>query len=326
MNNSATKESINKGLNNIKLPDKERILSFSNEEKLKYMDELRIYYPRMKQLLAQVEECHQSTQISERPLCMRISGPSGSGKTTLVSIHQKKYPDIETPTGLEKSVLYSRIPCPAYIGGLASKLLRDLGDPFYSKSAKITIHTQRLYSLLKACKVKIIFLDEVQHLVDRNSQKLLRDSSDWFKELIDETNIPIVFLGMPDSDKIFIENEQLSNRTRLVENTAPFDYNDTFRKFLYLLDLSLPLSELSGFADPEISKRIYISTKGLIKHVRDLTVESVAIAIQNQSVKVTMPMLAHAYNRILHNQLDINPFSPGVDSNKVNDILHRFGY
>jgi hypothetical protein len=316
MNNIASNQGLSEKPNYIILPDKEKILSLTYNEKLKYMDELRIYYPKMNQILQRVEECQHSTMTSERPLCMRISGPSGSGKTTIVAIHLKKYPEIDTPTGAEKPVLYSRIPCPAYIGGLASKLLHDLGDPFYAKSGKITLHTQRLYSLLKACKVKIIFLDEVQHLVDRNSQKLLRDSSDWFKELIDETRIPIVFLGMPDSNKIFIENEQLVNRVRLTENTSPFSYDDIFRKFLYLFDLSLPLKELSGLADSAMSKRMYIATKGLIKHIRDLIIESTNTALQNSSSRVSMPMFAQAYNKILYNKHETNPFSPGFEVGK----------
>lgn len=315
MNNTVSSNKLSEKQINIKLPDKEKICSLSYEEKLKYMDELRIYYPKLNQVLSLVEECQQSTDLYERPLCMRISGPSGSGKTTIVKIHHKKYPDIDTPTGVEKTVLYSRIPCPAYIGGLASKILYDLGDPFYAKSSRMTLRTQRLYKLLKACKVKIIFLDEVQHLVDRNSQKLLRDSSDWFKELIDETNISVIFLGMPDSNKIFIENEQLSNRVRLVESIQPFAYDDIFRKFLYLFDLSLPLKDLSGFANPDLSKRIHKSTNGLIKNIRDLIVESAKFAILNNSNRITMPMLAQSYDKILSSRLDKNPFSPGFEIN-----------
>lgn len=313
MSSISLSEISNESSSYIKLPDKEKLLSFSFSEKLKYVDELKIYYPKMNQVLQLIEECHQSTEIYKKPQCMRISGPSGSGKTTVVSIHQKKYPNKDTDSGIEIPTLYSRIPCPAYIGGLPAKLLHDLGDPFYSKTTKITLHTQRLYSLLKACKVKIIFLDEVQHLVDRNSQKLLRDSSDWFKELIDETGIPVVFLGMPDSGKIFIENEQLSNRVRLVENIQPFNYDNTFRTFLYIFDLSLPLNEPSGFANLDLSKRIFIATKGLIKHIRDLIIESTKIALQNNANRISMPMLAQAYTKILFSQMDINPFSPGYE-------------
>lgn len=313
MNNSMASNKLNEKQLNIKLPDKEKICSLSYKAKLKYTDELRIYYPRLNQILNLVEECHQSAYLYERPLCMRISGPSGSGKSEIVKIHSKKYPDIDTLEGIEKTVLYSIIPCPAYIGGLSSKLLHDLGDPFYAKSGRITLHTQRLYNLLKACKVRIIFLDEVQHLVDRNSQKLLRDSSDWFKELIDETNIPIIFLGMPDSNKIFIENEQLSNRVRIVENIGNFNYDDTFRKFLYLYDLYLPLPGLSGLANPDESKRVFLATKGLMKHVHDLIVESIKYALDTRSQRITMPMLAKAFDKILSSEADINPFLPGSE-------------
>ena len=162
--------------------------------------------------------------------------------------------------------------------------------------------------LLKECKVEIIFLDEVQHLVDRNSQKLLRDSSDWFKELIDETGIPIIFLGMPDSDKIFLENEQLNKRVRFVEKTKEFDNDDTFRKFLYLYDMALPLEESSCLAESDMSCRLYNSTKGNIKNIHDLLVEGVSIAIVNNATRITMPMFAKAHNKILYSESVKNPF------------------
>jgi len=168
----------NRNNSNFELPDKDKIMSLSNLEKKIYLEELIITYPKFNEALQKVGECFESTGTSKRPLCMRISGPSGSGKSTVMETFMKRHPIIETPNGIEKPVLYSRIPCPAYIGGLASKLLHDLGDPFYAKPMKITLSTQRLYHLLKECNVKIIFLDEVQHLVDRNSQKLLRYSSD----------------------------------------------------------------------------------------------------------------------------------------------------
>ncbi len=310
MNSVALNQNLNK--ENLNLPDKGARAALPYDEKMKLIDEERILYPKLTQLLQKVNECHQSTKYFSRPLCMRISGQSGSGKTTVYDLHLRKHPIRETEYGTEKPVLYSRIPCPARIGSLASQLLYDLGDPLWQNREK-NINTQklRLYNLLKACKVEIIFLDEVQHLVDRNSEILIRDSSDWFKELIDSTRIPIVFLGMPDSNKIFIENEQLANRVRMVESTSPFHYDDIFKKVLFLFDASLPLKDFSDLSDPELSYRIYIATRGFIKHISDLINESAIIAIDNRTSRITMPMLAQAYDKILFNGLDKNPFSPG---------------
>ena len=121
---------------------------------------------------------------------------------------------------------------------------------------------------------------------------------------------------MPDSNKIFIENEQLSNRVRLVENITPFRYDDTFRKFLYLFDLSLPLKELSGFADTDMSMRLLIATKGLVKNIKDLIFESTSIALENKSSRISMPMLSKAFYKILSSNLETNPFLPEFDMEK----------
>jgi len=308
MNQTAAKYEPPQKMSKFPHPDKSKILSLSPSEKIKYTDSIRISYPKLQEMLSLVADCHNSSKTQARATCMRVSGVSGTGKSNLYEIYSKKYPVVNDINGTNIPVLYSRIPCPAYIGGLPSQLLYDLGDPFYNKSKTIILQTKRLYNLLKACKVEIIFLDEVQHLVDRNSHKLLSDSSDWFKELIDETRIPIVFLGIPDSDKIFIENEQLSKRVRIVKTTKEFDNDDTFRKFLYLYDLVLPLEESSTLADSDMCCRLYNSTKGNVKNIHDLLVESVTIAIANNASRITMPMLAKAHNKILYDQSVKNPF------------------
>ena len=113
-------------------------------------------------MLSLVDKCHKSTKAQARPTCMRVSRLSGTGKSNLYELYSKKYPVINDINGTIKPILYSRIPCPAYIGGLHPQLLYDLGDPLYNKSRTISLQTKRLYNLLKTCKVELIFFDEVQ--------------------------------------------------------------------------------------------------------------------------------------------------------------------
>lgn len=292
---------------------KEEVLGLSLSNKIKFLNDLKVAYPKMRSILDTVEECQDSTKLSTKPKCLSIIGPSGSGKTTLMEIHKKNYPDIDTFEGVTKNILYSRIPCPARIGSLPTKLLYDLGDPFYSKKSSIAIQTQRLYNLLASCNVKLIILDEVQHLVDRNSEKLIRDSSDWFKELIDNCRIPVIFLGMPESKRIFVENQQLANRVSYYEELEPFKYDNTFRVLLNYFDESLPFPYVSGLAQQDISIRIHIATKGLMKHIRDLIVESSILALKHEHDRITMPILAKTFDKILSNVNEKNPFLPGFE-------------
>ena len=120
-------------------------------------------------------------------------------------------------------------------------------DPFWAKRyPNIGIMTFRLYELLYTCKVQLIIIDETQQLVDRDSKKLIRESADWFKDLINITKIPVAFLGLPESSNIFIENEQLSGRVLLRETVEPFHYDDKgFRSFLHVFDGELPFENSS---------------------------------------------------------------------------------
>ena len=53
-----------------------------------------------------------------------------------------------------------------------------------------------------AGQTELILLDELNHLFDRDSEKLLKTASDWLKCLILETKIPIVAFGLPSSEFI----------------------------------------------------------------------------------------------------------------------------
>lgn len=280
--------------------DKEALINLSLVEKLKYIDGIIIQTSKAQSVFKKIEECHNSIKYLSKPQCMTIMGKSGIGKTTFSETYLKRYPEKVLPEYTQKPVFYSIIPCPAYIGSLPNSMLQNLGDPFYSKGRNIFTQTQRLYHFLKVCKVEIIFIDEVQHLVDRNSQKLLRDSSDWFKELIDEVRIPIIFMGMPDSKRIFIENEQLGTRVRYKEELSPFEYDISFRKFLHLYDNQLPFKNLSNLGSTELSKKIHIATSGIMRNIKDLVLEASNISLQLNLNQISVSALAEAFDRVLY--------------------------
>ena len=61
MNNYLEKNKIEEM--NIKLSKDESILTLSKTEKIKHLDELRIYYPQMEKVLNKIRECHESLEL-----------------------------------------------------------------------------------------------------------------------------------------------------------------------------------------------------------------------------------------------------------------------
>lgn len=75
-------------------------------EKLKYVDDLIVAYPKMKNTHETMEECIISPQYSDLPECMSILGPSRAEKTTILRKFIDRYPDKEELDGLVKQIVY----------------------------------------------------------------------------------------------------------------------------------------------------------------------------------------------------------------------------
>jgi len=180
-------------------------------ERVALAEQIYISYPRLNKLIQRLSHCHQYSKYSCEPECLFIKGPTGCGKTTLYKQYEVQFPRQETLQGTEVTVLSASIPVPATVKGLATTLLFNLGDPIAEKGT-ILSQTLRLEKLIKHCKVELIILDEFQHIIDRDSHKILQTISDWLKNLLNSTNVPMVLIGMPGSDIILDANAQLKRR------------------------------------------------------------------------------------------------------------------
>lgn len=322
--------SINNILNNINSEDsilsldKERILKFDNDTKLKYVDELIIKYPLMMEILNKMEECKRLSPSYREPECLILTGPTRSGKSTIVKTFLKRYPRFDNEKGTEVPVLYCSLPRPATIGGIVTNFLDALGDPLYNINSVANKKTNRLKELLLACGVKFIIVDEVQHIIDTNSMKLIFDSSDWFKDLMAKTNIPIMFVGLEDSTKMLIQNQQLGARVLNRYELKPFNYeDDAFRAILYFFDESIPLKNKSNLLDNDLWQCIFFATDGHLGYVKILLKEATKIALEHNSDLITTSMLAEAFHNKLYSVIGDNPFLPGYDLEKVKKKLKK---
>src|SRR5688572_28684764 len=79
-----------------------------------------IRYPRFKQLLEEILNCHSLTIIAGEPNCMSLEGQPGVGKSTLLKDILAMFPPVETETGTEIPIFYVETPSPVTVKGLAS--------------------------------------------------------------------------------------------------------------------------------------------------------------------------------------------------------------
>jgi hypothetical protein len=240
---------------------------------------------------------------------MSILGPSRAGKTTTSRKFMERYPDIETEEGLTKQILYCEVPCPPALSSLPTTLLYALGDPLYDKGRNIAQRTLRLENLLIDCGVKMIILDEVQHLVEGTTPRQQRQASDWFKNIINKTKIPVVFSGLDSSSLIFEVNSQLKARVLNNFRIIPFRITDKeFKAIVHVIDLKLPIKGQSDFVATGLWKEIYDATEGHLGYLKVLLKECVKIAIEKEYETITRSVLAKAYQNKLTRVINNNPF------------------
>jgi predicted AAA+ superfamily ATPase len=267
--------------------------------------------------------------VSAEPQCLFITGETGVGKTTLIEAYEREYPRVETEDGTDVRVLTAAIPVPATVKSLSTTLLENIGDPVADRGTIIN-QTSRLKKLIKACGVELIILDEFQHVIDRDSTKVLATVADWLKTLLNETGVPIVLIGMPSSTVILDANPQLRRRFTARQRLEPFYWRgdgnaDEFRKLLKLIDSKLPLRQRSNLADVEMAYRFYCATGGFISSVMKLVRRGTALAIDEGTEKLLPDVLARVYDECLSADVpDMkNPFTASPKDLNPDAVLAR---
>jgi len=298
----------------------EEVRDLPAAKRIPYIRHIRLRYPRYDTILKQIRHCYDSNDISADPGCLLLVGPTGAGKTTLLEVFLQEHPRTVTEETKITPVLMSTVDVPATVGNFASGILRDLGDP---RSFRGTIRDRlhRIEKFIQDCGVKMLILDETQHIVDRDSDKVLRTVSDGLKGMIKRHHLACVLSGLQDdAERVVESNPQLArlfpDRTIL----APFIWNqddpDTikeWRDLLRQLEKALPLRENSRLSNRDMAWRIHFATDGLMGFLMTLIREATYRTIMSSQEYIDEQLLAEVFaERLAGKRRGIpNPF---VDS------------
>jgi Cdc6-like AAA superfamily ATPase len=242
-------------------------LLLSKEEKIKQIDFFRIYHPDFKKALELISLCHKSKLKSADPQCLLITGNYGTGKTTIseryIKQNQKVIP-LERTT--KRAILFGSIPSPTKINTFLETMLGDLGDPYPVKGT-IGNKQYRLVNLIKDSEVELIMLDEFQHFVHKENHKVNHEVADCFKSIINATKVPVVLLGLDESEKVLDSNGQLKRRFSFRHHLTDFSCRDAkttdqFRILLHQIDKALPFERIAGLKESGMWQKFESATKG----------------------------------------------------------------
>ncbi|MFP3390352.1 TniB family NTP-binding protein [Brevibacillus sp. SIMBA_040] len=211
------------------------------------------------------------------------------------------YPGEVLPEVTRVPVIYLKVPVGATPKSVASAILYSLGDPNYDKGTETQL-TGRIHFFFEKCGVEFVVIDEFQHLIDKDTQNVLRKASDWVKLFAEQSNAAVLLCGLPESERIFVQNEQFDSRFERKEILKPFNYDNyeeqkEFRSFLNSFDKSLPFPDRSYIAGARIAEKIFYISNGIPRYINNLLREATKIALKNGYDQLTEELLGSAFEK-----------------------------
>lgn len=279
-----------------------------------------IHYPRFKELHEEIRLCQHLSQIAGEPQCMSLEGRTGAGKSTLVKTYANHFPAIETSTGRRTPVLYLEVPSPVGIKDLASAALKRLGDPACERGTRAAL-TMRLIALILECGVELVILDDFHHLIDKETNHILAQVSDWLKYLIKETGVPFLVVGIEGHVEVILQaNPQLSRLFAARESLQPFVWDpgqpatcQEFSRFVEYAERAMERSLTKDLPRLELLSRIHRATEGVVGNVMNLIRVASEFADQQGQPTIELAMLSLAYAKRLQKHLNNQP-NPFTDA------------
>ena len=241
--------------------------------------------PFVEQILKLFDSLRQKNEGYGVASCMLLTGESGSGKSELAKYYLNNNPVIEEEERTRIPVLHFELKSVSTPRDLLISLLVAIGDPQKGKNARNQDELfGRLVGLIKVVGMELLILDEIQVIIERRSQQVLTGIADLFKDLIKNTEIPIVFVGMPWSRYLINANRQLERRVKYryqfpVFRVSSKSERDDYRRFLKLLarsyELDITLESL------ETTYRVFAATEGIVSNTVELVSDASILAKMN---------------------------------------------
>ena len=248
-----------------------------------------------------------------------LVAPSGCGKSTTVKqakARLERMPRIAGHSALP--ILYCSMPAKCSIKTMTTALLQALGDPKADKHGSAGMNSLRIIDLLRNLQVRLVILDEFQHLLSAVNE---REVTDWLKEVLDGAGVPVVCVGLNSSLTVINRNEQVRRRTSKLIRMKPFEWDKdaleegahapgsvAFKAFLHLFEKALQLPERSNLGADELAERIHIASNGLVGTVSQLVCEAIETSMMRLHGPdcLTMEDFAEAYDGLGFG--NVNPF------------------
>ncbi len=236
-----------------------------------------------KNALKDLTDFYDGAKSSRGGQCASIVGPSGTGKSWLVTGLAKEVRSRSADVIAFRTMITIEIPSKPSIRAFYEALLDKLGGPILPREPNGALR-RRILHFLKVLGVRVIVIDEFQHLARKVGSDLY-GVCDTIKSLMNEGQIGIIFVGVPEAEDVIQLDEQILTRRvmqiriRAFCDTQNPDYQgengdflrtadfDEFKSVLVGLSKDFGCPDAEYLVEDEVAQRVLEYTKGVFRVV-----------------------------------------------------------
>lgn len=297
-------------------------LTHTEKQRYDKVESIYIVSRRCSALLAELNCLMDNTEkpCPRTPHCFSLLGESGVGKTTLVRTWMWNATTLEAPP-LDKRTapyLYVCLPASATPKGIMAACLDALGCQEFSLRGELEM-MRRLLAELRTVSVRILCIDNLEHLINRENRHIRCASLEVLEDLVLLSGISTIFVGMlGEAESVVQMSRRLDALTGAPRILQPFEWDPTrpetvneFRTLLSSIDQALPF-EHSGLDAEELANAIWYATEGILGRIMILLRNAALRAIRSGAMVISSSLLAQAYDACIDGTRmgvgKINPF------------------
>lgn len=251
---------------------------------------------------ARIRDLHLSHGTGLEGRCLLLVGPPGAGKSVALQRYAARYPDVEEDLRSRRRILRIEVPPGCSLRSLARTMLAALGDVAPSRANQVEA-TKRVHTLLKACGVELVIMDEAHRLIHTDTDRIAYDAADYIVGLLNTNLCPIVLAGQPHIERVVTTNAQLGRRSVGEVYIGAYDWEDRdqkeeFRLILNAFERALRLPLPSRLGSAETALRIHHFSRGLLGPAVLLIEEAFKLALDRSLGALSHPLFAEVVDRL----------------------------